>query len=346
VLHVTSEKTERDRVRVASANNDSLGKGRNQSQLLASEAEHLKVAGETSPESYQKSINEKVAEHSDWWNNTYGCKPEYIQPEWRKTRAFCNEIGDLQVKRDAAGKLKEVRGKLEEIQEGGGVGAVASLDPFGDDVSALLVLLGFIEGDLSEDGKKRARALRGLFFAVMIEVIGALGPASISFLLQPRARPEPAPAQSKVPASKGGLRLPLLRRHRSLPVLSPPLAATVPVPPAASAPTVAAAPAVAVPMTKEERLSAEIDRFITERCLVDDPGAWAQSGDLREDWHAWRAEIGLSDFKNWTKCSQELQKRFRYDPNSGRPGFHGIRLKPTTVAATPATPALRLVRGA
>jgi hypothetical protein len=98
-------------------------------------------------------------------------------------------------------------------------------------------------------------------------------------------------------------------------------------------------------MSPAERLRDEVGRYIKDRC-DSDPASSEAAGDIWDDWHRWRADLGLKPYRDRTKWAQEFCQHFERDPNNNRPRYLGVKVKPAAVAAKPAAPALRLVGGA
>lgn len=262
--------------------------------------------GSATVESIEADIQAKQAEDANRWKSTEGCNPDRITAG--PSRTFCAEVARLRSKlADAKGRDK-LKAHIEDLDRRSPAKAEKSIDPFADTIAEGLQVLGYAPFDAA--GKKRIAKIWEWTQAILLEMIGAFGPA-IFFSLLMRVF---GSLVSKSPHEAPQVEPQRRSRHRAAtPVAEP---ENQPVGPSEAA------------TVKDHVLAAPRDAFLAA-ATESMTEAWIEPAPFREAWLEWCGQHNIEP-GNTAKAkgfNSLFKTRVRHNPNSGRPRYEGIRFR-------------------
>jgi hypothetical protein len=256
------------------------------------------IAGEAAPEALTAELSARKSQDANRWTATDGCKPELITAG--ASRAFCNEVGKIEVRLAASRKREELDLLLQAIAPQGGVGVLTSADPGTDSLAAFIAVFGY---STDEAGKSLLAASADWQGGVVMELLAALFPAFTLMLLERWSAPGAAGEAAPVPCGKPA------RASKEKPRCGEPeIAEAAPEP-------VAAADG-----------DAEIGSFYAAR-IEPVQGETVQPKPLYDAWVEFCAETAIEP-GSARAFSLRIQRRVGYDRNKRRPRYLNVRLKP------------------
>jgi hypothetical protein len=257
-------------------------------ELTERRREHVKLAGEATPESIEAEIKAAQAANSKLWQASQNCNPNWITRD--VTKAFCKSVADLEAKKAAATKRDQMDvslAKLDEKAETKGE-APSTVDSFADAMADGLSAFGY---QIDEKAKLAIVRARDWSKAIGVEVLAAFGPAALLGLFLRGNAPLPMP--KPLPERKSEAR-----------------------PAARPAPVVMSEAAPALD---------PIEDFISRRIEKCD-GAAVSADQMRALWEADCKAHGV-DRKTPQLVGRRLSKLLEYDRNNGRPRYMNVKVK-------------------
>ncbi len=288
-------------------------------ELDRSRAAQVALAGEASPAEISAAIDAEKSANATKWAATAGCDPL----KTTTSKDFCSKVNELRKQQAAAearvtidGERKEVLAQRQvlnaKIDNAGA--PPASADEFAASVESVAGVLGYT---LSAEQRQSVRPLKNLLWALVIEVVAAVGPLALSLLFAGGSHAEhkgEGPASTK-PASRarGRARDTILEGDTIVEKTGAPVQNSA---------------MVSSEKVSSKTVSDPVVAFFTSKLETSDGDALT-SAEVRAMWCEWAQTKGLDEMT--AKAFTTSLKRFiQHEKKNGRSRWLNVKKRETT----------------